>query len=454
MNIWMRNIKPKHCISNNWIQILIITLILLLIISDCKKNETPLNPCPFSMAHFSLFLRVSSPTNGALAESISPTLSWSCNGSNLTYDVYFGTAPDSITLIVSNQTTNSIILKGLDLNKTYYWELFAKENIECGLTEETGIMSFTTSLSRMDLPYVITVPANIHFNFPPRVGGKVIYGGSSILTERGVYYGLSTNPEISGTKFQIGSGLGLFSSLLPGLNPSATYYMKAYATNGNGTTLGSEVTFTTRQNTSFQIVKDIEGNDYYTVNIGTQVWMAENLKTTKFNDGTNIPLVTDSTAWSNLKTPGYCWYGNDELNKDTYGALYNWYTMDSVSNGNKNVCPTGWHVPINTEWSELTTYLGGEIIAGGKMKESGYFYWNTQFISGDNSGDFSALPGGYRSGNQPIYIEMGYWGLWWSSTLYTPTHATAMHIYSDDNNNVSGPEMIQNGLSVRCIKNN
>jgi uncharacterized protein (TIGR02145 family) len=228
--------------------------------------------------------------------------------------------------------------------------------------------------------------------------------------------------------------------------------MKAYATNGYGTTFGSEVTFTTGQNTAFKSVLDIEGNVYYTVNIGTQEWMAENLKATKFNDGTIIPLVIDSAEWSNLRTPGYCWYDNYTPNKEVYGFLYNWYTLDSASNGNKNVCPTGWHIPSNNEWSELTTYLGGESIAGEKMKESGIFYWNSRFAGADNSSDFSALAGGKRSDDLPTFNGIGYSGLWWSSTAYTATLAMDRWILSDDNDVESIRTIKQNGLSVRCLK--
>jgi len=108
-------------------------------------------------------------------------------------------------------------------------------------------------------------------------------------------------------------------------------------------------------------VTDIDGNVYHIVAIGTQVWMAENLKTTKYNDGTFIPLVTDSTAWGNLSTPGYCWYNNDAATyKNTYGALYNWFTVNTGK-----LSPKGWHIPSDTEWETLITYLGGESLAGG-----------------------------------------------------------------------------------------
>src|SRR5450759_4787246 len=115
-----------------------------------------------------------------------------------------------------------------------------------------------------------------------------------------------------------------------------------------------------------QTVKDIDGNVYKTVTIGKQVWMVENLKTTKYNDGITIPLVIDNTAWTDLITPKYSWFNNDIANKEVYGALYNWYTV----NTNK-LCPKGWHIPTDEEWTTLTTYLGGEGVAGGKLKETG-----------------------------------------------------------------------------------
>ena len=115
-------------------------------------------------------------------------------------------------------------------------------------------------------------------------------------------------------------------------------------------------------------VVDIDGNTYDVVTIGTQTWMAENLKTTKFGDGTEIPLITGTEV---PKTPAYFWYDDIPSNGDTYGALYNWYVLDTRVNGGKNVCPTGWHVPSDTEWTVLTDFLGGEIVAGDKLKEEG-----------------------------------------------------------------------------------
>src|SRR5664279_5386678 len=122
-----------------------------------------------------------------------------------------------------------------------------------------------------------------------------------------------------------------------------------------------------------QTLQDIDGNVYKNVTIVKQILMAENLKTTKFNDGTSIPLVRENSAWKDMNSPSFCWYNNDATtNKNNYGALYNWYTV----NTNK-LCPSGWHVPSDAEWTTLRTYLGGDSVAGGKLKETGTTHWKS-----------------------------------------------------------------------------
>jgi uncharacterized protein (TIGR02145 family) len=138
------------------------------------------------------------------------------------------------------------------------------------------------------------------------------------------------------------------------------------------------------------VIKDGDGNTYTSVTIGTQVWLVENLKTTKFNNGADIPLVTGNSDWESLSSPGYCWYENDISKKTPYGALYNWYAAN-----NGKLCPKGWHVPTDAEWTALTDYVGGASIAGLKLKATSG--WNSGGNGHDNYG-FSALPGGYRSG--------------------------------------------------------
>jgi len=431
-------------------------IMILMIISDCKKDKEEIT-APFQcppptmfdlerMKHYGYY-----PLNSSIINSTSIALTWNFQGKDMTYDVYFGTNPDPSTNIPIHQTNNSLVLNGLDLNTTYYWSVTATENFKCGQIGKTDRLSFTT-VPNMDLPYVITAPVLNHVSAPPRVGGNVLFEGTSNLIERGYYWDLKPNPELNGNKIQIEGGSGLFSNLLPGLNPSTTYYIKAYAINSSGTAFGSEVSFTTGESTVYQSVSDIEGNVYYTVNIGTQVWMAENLRTTLYSDATAIPNVTENYAWNALSTPGYCWYNNDIGFKTTFGALYNWYAVNSYK-----LCPAGWHVPSDAEWTTLSTFLGGDIDAVFKLKESDTFYWNSQNMSSDNSSGFSALPGGERTGspNSPTSFDgIGTLGIWWSSHFYTTKTAIFRSIFFLNLYLISSADIMQNGFSVRCLKDN
>jgi len=190
-------------------------------------------------------------------------------------------------------------------------------------------------------------------------------------------------------------------------------------------------------------VTDHDGNVYNTVKIGTQVWMAENLKTTKYNDNTAIPLVTDYSEWRSLTTPAYCWYDNDISNKTTYGALYNWYTVNTGK-----LCPTGWHVPSDEEWTILTNYLGS--MAGGRMRETGTTHWNSPNTDATNDSKFTALPGGDRS-NNGTFGSIGFDGYWWSATESNAAYAwdRLMDFYVS---NVSRYDVNKEvGFSVRCV---
>jgi len=196
-----------------------------------------------------------------------------------------------------------------------------------------------------------------------------------------------------------------------------------------------------------QTVKDIDGNVYKTVTIGTKVWMAENLKTTKYNDGTAIPLVADDKAWEALTTPAYCWYNNDATaNKKTYGALYNWYTVNT-----KKLCPTGWHVPSDAEWTTLTTNLGGESVAGGKLKETSTTHWQSPNTGATNETGFTALPSGYRS-SSGTYNYIGLNGYWWSSSEYSPPNAYSRSMNYYRSNVYRYSYYKQDGFSVRCLR--
>ena len=274
--------------------------------------------------------------------------------------------------------------------------------------------------------------------------GMILDKDEKGINQHGFCFLTQQKPTTEDNKIQLGSksSTGGFIVNLTGLSANTTYYMRAYATNSAGTVYGSQVSFTT-----IGPVTDIDGNIYNTVTIGTQVWMVENLKTTKYNDGTGIPLVTNTIEWSNLTTPGYCWYNNDEASyKNTYGALYNWYTVNTGK-----LCPTGWHVPTNAEWTTLTDYLGGAGVAGGKLKEAGTTHWNSPNTGATNESGFTALPGGRRYTTGLFYF-FGETGCWWSSTKAYTSDAYSRKMYYNDNDVLTYDDYWNHGFSVRCVR--
>jgi uncharacterized protein (TIGR02145 family) len=205
---------------------------------------------------------------------------------------------------------------------------------------------------------------------------------------------------------------------------------------------------------NFMACTDGDNNNYPIVTIGTQVWMAENLKTTKYNDNTAIPLVTNIIEWGGTYyTPAYGWYNNDAVtNKATYGALYNGYAVNSITNGGKNICPTDWHVPSDAEWKVLTDYLGGETVAGGKLKESGSSHWYLPNYGATNEAGFSALPGGFRDSYWVSDTGIRASGYWWCSAV-NYWGVSWNRIMSKSVGGINRWEYNkQNGLSVRCLR--
>jgi uncharacterized protein (TIGR02145 family) len=196
-------------------------------------------------------------------------------------------------------------------------------------------------------------------------------------------------------------------------------------------------------------LKDIEGNSYRTVTIGKQVWMAENLKTTKFNDGTEIPLIDDNNTWAKLTTPAYSWYFNDQKEyKNIYGALYNWYAVSS-----EKLCPVGWHVASEEDWNVLIINHDGLSKAGGRLKAQGTANWKIPNTDATNETGFTALPGGYRS-FEGAFNYLGVSGYWWSSTKYNESSIVFWNLrYKSGLIFKYNSEKVC-GFSVRCIKNN
>jgi uncharacterized protein (TIGR02145 family) len=231
--------------------------------------------------------------------------------------------------------------------------------------------------------------------------------------------------------------------------------LKLTGISGKYTTIIVDVPTTSKLVTfTFIECTDGDGNNYPVIQIGTgkslpQIWMAGNLKTTKFKDGTTpIPNVTGDAAWGVLSTPAYCWYNNEVANKTTYGALYNWYT---VSTG--NLCPTGWHVPSDTEWATFTDYLGGNKVAGDKLKETGTAHWLSPNTGATNEIGFTALPAGYRTSNGQFNL-IGHVCKCWSATENNTTYSWSRYLDHSWADVFRVSFLNQTGLSVRCIKDN
>lgn len=201
---------------------------------------------------------------------------------------------------------------------------------------------------------------------------------------------------------------------------------------------------------------DIDGNTYHTVRIGDQVWMSENLKTTRLNDGTPIEMITEYGAWADLESPAYCWYNNDSLNGEPYGALYNWYVVET-----ERICPEGWHVPTDEEWNEMVGHLIDLNNIGGALKESGTSYWRSPNTGATNASGFTALPGGYRSFNGTFNLLRAS-GYWWSATQASwyhvsdqvPARVIFRSVQHDNNTLIRHISEKTNGFSIRCVKNN
>jgi uncharacterized protein (TIGR02145 family) len=302
------------------------------------------------------------------------------------------------------------------------------------------IIQLINSCTRDEVPTLTTSEVTNLTGTSATTGGTIIDEGSGRVIVRGVCWNAEKNPTISDNKTQNGDGLGVFSSLITDLYLSTTYYIRAYATNSAGTGYGNEISLTTNK-TLFDSIVDIDGNCYKTIQIGTQVWMAENLKSTKYNDGSPIIYFNDDENARSV----YAWYDNNINFKDLYGALYSEYTVHSIK-----LCPVGWHVPYHWEWFVLADYLGAENNAGGKMKMQDTTYWKSPNEGATNESGFGALPGGACLGK--LFGGMRNIGFWWSATGWDPENAYCWYLtYSS-----GGINWVLNSndsyLSVRCIK--
>jgi len=238
------------------------------------------------------------------------------------------------------------------------------------------------------------------------------------------------------------------SVTITGLTPNTLYHYRIVAANDLGTVYSADSTFTTVITGMQSTVTDSEGNIYNTIGIGYQEWMTGNLKSVVYRNGTDsIPLAESDSLWGTMTTPAYCWYAGDSAaNYDPYGALYNWYAVNTG-----NLCPAGWHVPTNDDINELVNYVGGSGAAGGLLKETGTVHWNSPNTGAKDKYGFTARGGGKRS-DEGVFDFVKVEANWWTSTEYSTLNASYFNILFNYGNSFQAYLSKKTGMSVRCVK--
>lgn len=306
------------------------------------------------------------------------------------------------------------------------------------------------------LPVLWTLPLDSITNNGARAGGNVVAEGNSPVLQRGVCWSPFSFPTINDSVTVAGPGPGPFQLWITGTG-SSTYHVRAFAINSAGVRYGNEKIFTTLPPSSpGGGVIDFDGNAYPTLVFGNgQEWMAQNLYTTHFSNGDLITQVEDSSVWSGLNTAAWCSVANDPANAVPFGHSYNWFAVSDA----RNVCPMGWHMPSDVEWQSLVAYLGGETVAGGKLKStgdemSGTGVWWENYGATNESG-FTALPAGNRPAAAGIYSNFGWNAFFWTSSVDPDdiTRAWAWVCQYLDATTFHGNYEKRMGFSVRCVKN-
>ena len=350
------------------------------------------------------------------------------------------TTADSKTNNLTGPGSFISTLTGLTASTTYYVRAYATNGVGTAYGSE---VSFTTAASAV-APVVSTHELTYIGHAIATAGGSLIADGGDAVTERGVCWSTSSSPSITDNKI-VGAATTSFKSAITGLSILTTYYVRAYATNSIGTSYGDEKIFKTWGNP----VVDIDGNEYHEVVIGTQTWLVENLKTTRYKNGDPIPDVTDNTAWATSTTGARCWYNNNESLYSKYGSLYNSY----VARDPRGIGPEGYHVPTYAETNTLMAFLGGTLLAGGKMKQPGFTdHWAAPNTGATNESGFTAIGSGRRHEASGLFSMIDANMHFWTTNIYQVINGTYKRIHYEKADLTEASSLFSYGASIRCIK--
>lgn len=412
------------------------------------------------------------PSNltGTVASTTQIDLTWTDNSTNETGFKIERKTVTGVYAVVGTTATdiNTFNDTGLNPSTSYIYRVYSNNAVGNSLTYSNEFTLTTSSV--INLPTLTTTALSLITSSSAVSGGTISSDGGAPITARGVCWSTSANPTISlPTKTNDGTGTGVYTSNITGLAANTTYYVRAFSTNNVGTAYGNEISITTSQiNITGPMLTDVDGNIYQSVTNCNQTWTQRNLNVSKYNDGTPIPEVTDPTQWANLTTGAWCYYNNNPANGASYGKLYNWYAVmgiyDAASSTNpslrKKLAPSNWHIPTDSEWIQFTDCLGGESIAGGKIKsigttQAGTGLWREPNTGATNESGFSGFPGGMRSSNfnALAFFSIGMNGFFWTAEETNATEAMVRILYWDNFEVVRIPVDKKFGYSVRCVKN-
>ena len=357
-----------------------------------------------------------------------------------------------------DQTENksfSSDLENLSPSTKYYVKSYATNSVGTGYGNEISFATIAFGTNPVVLPTISTLAVSDISIRSAISGGNISVDGGSPITARGVVWDVAKNPTITlATKADSGTGIGNFSSAIKNLKPKRTYYTRAYATNSAGTVYGNEVEFKTlpMPPDADGTVSDADGNIYKIVKINDQVWMAENLRTTSYCDGDDIPKI-NFNQWAGLTTGAWTYYDDKSNDDDTYGKLYNWDVATNI----KNACPCGWRVATADDWQTLKFFLG--LTDANEMRSIGTIedktgLWHVSSALATNSVGFNAQPVGWGDSDESNFVSRNYETLFWCND--SPIYSKYYRYFQLDHdyiNSIFQQTNKHSALSIRCIKN-